>query len=224
MPVNAPSPARPRRRPPARGRTASRARGLWRQVRHHPTGKLAITTATLGLILLALQHVVVTATLLAAGLGGGTLYVRARLDRARRASTVDPRTLSPDAFERYIAALCERDGLRDVRVVGGAGDLAADVLATLPDRRWWQLWLPRSRRILIQAKRYADGTKVKSEDVQCVNGTYRDIHGCTVAAVVTTSTYTRAAEDFAGRVGITLLDGQRLDSWAAGNRRAAPWN
>ncbi|KQV14520.1 hypothetical protein ASC99_30610 [Kitasatospora sp. Root107] len=60
-------------------------------------------------------------------------------------------------------------------IVGGAGDLAADVLATTPT----------GKRILIQAKRYGSRTFVGSQDVQKVNGTYRDVHRCDLAVVVT---------------------------------------
>jgi len=123
-------------------------------------------------------------------------------------------------FEHMLAALCRRDGCRNVTVVGGAGDLAADVLATLPGRTWWQVWI-RPRRILIQAKHYRATNKVGSKDVQCVNGTYRDVHGCDLAAIVTTSTYTRAARELADRVGIRLHAESDLEAWAAGG--PPPW-
>ncbi|KRB68059.1 hypothetical protein ASE03_29330 [Kitasatospora sp. Root187] len=71
--------------------------------------------------------------------------------------------------------LCRRDGCTKVTIVGGAGDLAADVLATTPT----------GKRILIQAKRYGSRTFVGSQDVQKVNGTYRDVHRCDLAVVVT---------------------------------------
>ncbi|MES4907991.1 MULTISPECIES: restriction endonuclease [unclassified Streptomyces] len=51
--------------------------------------------------------------------------------------------MTPEEFELAVAELCGRDGCEDVRVVGGAGDLGADVLATVPD----------GRRLVIQCKR-----------------------------------------------------------------------
>lgn len=118
---------------------------------------------------------------------------------------------SPDEFEQQTAALCRRDGCTRVRVVGGAGDLAADVLATTPD----------GKRILIQCKRYAPHNKVGSDHVQRVNGTYRDIHHCEQAIIVTTSGYTRDATALARRVGIRLIDADGLAQWARGGR--PPW-
>jgi restriction system protein len=118
----------------------------------------------------------------------------------------------PDQFEQQTAALCHRDGCTRVRVVGGAGDLAADVLATTPG----------GKRILIQCKRYATHNKVSSDHVQRVNGTYRDIHRCEQAAIVTTSSYTIDAIRLARRVGIRLYDGADLARWARGGQ--PPWN
>jgi restriction system protein len=137
--------------------------------------------------------------------------------RAHRERWAVPTTLAaylratPDQFEQQTAALCRRDGCTRVRVVGGAGDLAADVLATTPD----------GRRVLIQCKRYAAHNKVGSDHVQRVNGTYRDIHHCQVAAIVTTSSYTADAARLARRVGIRLYDAADLAAWARGGR--PPW-
>lgn len=117
----------------------------------------------------------------------------------------------PDEFEQQTAALCRRDGCTRVRVVGGAGDLAADVLATTPG----------GKRILIQCKRYAAHNKVGSDHVQRVNGTYRDIHHCDVAAIVTTSSYTADAIKLARRVGMRLYDAGDLAQWARGG--TPPW-
>lgn len=139
---------------------------------------------------------------------------RVRAHRNRWTAPTDMRsymTADPDEFEQQTAALCRRDGCTSVRVVGGAGDLAADVLATTPD----------GRRVLIQCKRYAPHNKVGSDHVQRVNGTYRDIHRCQLAAIVTTSSYTIDAIRLARRVGIRLYDADDLAQWARGGR--PPW-
>jgi restriction system protein len=126
-------------------------------------------------------------------------------------------------FEYALADLCRRDGCTNVVRVGGANDHAADVLATLPDRKWWQFWLPRGRRILIQAKRYGVGNPVRSPALQAVNGTYRDVHRTHLAAVVTTSGFTADAVRFNGLLPqpLRLIDGQALAAWAAGG--PPPW-
>ncbi|MFC5666860.1 restriction endonuclease [Kitasatospora misakiensis] len=121
--------------------------------------------------------------------------------------------MTPKAFEHALADLCRRDGCTKVTVVGGSGDLAADVLATTP----------RGQRILIQAKRYSLGTLVGSQDVQKVNGTYRDIHHCDLAAVVTTSAFTKPAAAFCAQTGIRMTDHRALAQWAEGTGRP-PWH
>lgn len=120
--------------------------------------------------------------------------------------------LTPTEFEEALAGLCWRDDCRDVQVVGGAGDLAADVLATTPD----------GQRILIQAKKYAPGRRVGSQDVQRVGGTYAVVHQADMAIVVTTTDYTSAAHEYARQAGIRLVDGGQLAAWASGGR--PPWN
>lgn len=173
---------------------------------------------------LAVAYLAVTVSVLGLAAVCGALFLSRRVRghrrlRARagtRLLVADPMRMDPNQFEEFLAELCRRDGCRDVRVVGGAGDLAADVLYTDP----------RGARRLIQAKRYQLSNRVGSGDVQKVNGTYRAAHGAAHAAVVTTSGFTAAAVEFAGRptVRIALLDGSRLNAWARGDRRAAPWN
>jgi restriction system protein len=121
-------------------------------------------------------------------------------------------TLTPTQFEHALANLCQRDGCTNVRVVGGAGDLGADVICTTPD----------GRRLVIQAKRYAPTTKVSSGDVQKVGGTARQIHGADIAAVVTTSMFTPAALNYCRQVGIRTVDGNALARWAS-HTGPAPW-
>ncbi|WP_244888901.1 restriction endonuclease [Kitasatospora aureofaciens] len=151
------------------------------------------------------QHLVLVAGLLVVGAGAGVAVLRSRvrvrqreLDvRAAQLRHIEPfLSMTPKAFEHALADLCRRDGCTKVSVVGGAGDLAADVLATTPT----------GQRILIQAKRYGPRTFVGSQDVQRVNGTYRDVHRCDLAAVVTTSSFTKAAAAFCAQVGIRAVD------------------
>ncbi|GAB2696074.1 restriction endonuclease [Kitasatospora kifunensis] len=136
----------------------------------------------------------------------------ARISRPRTASISGYQAMTPGQFEHALADLCRRDGCTQVRVVGGAGDLAADVLATTPD----------GRKLLIQAKRFGPNTTVGSGDVQKVNGTYRDIHHAQLAAIVTTNRFTKDAEALARRVGIRAYDQHRLASWAS-RTGPAPW-
>lgn len=197
---------------PVRKRRQSSGNGL--------LGATAIVLLVLGAAQWVAAHPVL-GTLIAAALAApavavGVARVRGRLPRIRRplALTADPHRMSPGEFEEFLADLCVRDGCRNVQVVGGANDHGADVLYVDP----------KGRRGLIQAKRYAPGNSVGNEHVQIVNGTYRDAHNAQHAAIVTTSHFTQAAQAFAKRVGIHLLDNQRLDLWIRGYAHAAPWN
>ncbi|MEU1285211.1 restriction endonuclease [Kitasatospora sp. NPDC005856] len=167
------------------------------------------------------QHLALVAAALVVGAGAGVAVLRSRMRSRQRESEARTARLrhigpflamTPKAFEHALADLCRRDGCTKVKVVGGAGDLAADVLATTPT----------GQRILIQAKRYGPRTSVGSQDVQKVNGTYRDVHHCDLAAVVTTSSFTKAAAAFCTQVGIRAVDQRALALWADGRGRP-PW-
>ncbi|MFE6821903.1 restriction endonuclease [Streptomyces sp. NPDC057690] len=120
--------------------------------------------------------------------------------------------LDPYEFEQAIAELCRRDGCTEVEVVGGAGDLGADVVARTPD----------GRVLVIQCKRYSDTNRVGSQDMQRFGGTCFAVHGAEVAAVVTTGDFTAPAVEYASRCGIVCVDGEDLGRWqdAAG---PGPW-
>ncbi|MGY0488916.1 restriction endonuclease [Streptomyces sp. WG-D5] len=121
--------------------------------------------------------------------------------------------LHPDGFEDAVAALCERDGCRDVEVIGGAGDLGADVIAVAPD----------GSRLVVQCKRYGPDRKVGSQDLQRFGGTCWSVHGAELAVLVTTSTFTVPAEAYAESSGIRCVDGAALDAWAEGSG-PPPWS
>jgi restriction system protein len=150
-----------------------------------------------------------------------SLLQRITTRRHRPATARGPRTLAafqhlrPDEFEKAIAALAREDKARVAHAqhVGQAGDRGADVLVTLRD----------GRRILIQCKKYRPGNNVGSETIQTINGTYRDIHHCHAAIIVTTARFTEAAHTTSRmlRQPITLIDGHALEQWANGGH--APW-
>ncbi|GAA3062687.1 restriction endonuclease [Streptomyces glomeratus] len=166
--------------------------------------------------------------LLAAFAASGAYVVRRarkaeqrRLDAARLAQIRDVQsrevaryhTMSPNEFEHAIAYLCRRDGCTDVRVVGGAGDLGADVIATAPT----------GHRIVIQCKRYGLTNKVGSPDAQRFGGTCYSVHGAHIAVMVTTSTFTRQAIGYANAQRIRLYDEHALAGWAS-QTGPAPWH
>ena len=109
-------------------------------------------------------------------------------------------------FEEYVAGLCRRDGCTDVRRVGGAGDLGADVTGRLPD----------GRKFVIQCKRYAKHRTVGSRDIQTFNGTARAEHGADVPVFVASCVFTKPGRDFAARHHLTLIDVNLLGFWNGG--------
>ncbi|MFF0970088.1 restriction endonuclease [Streptomyces sp. NPDC003703] len=125
---------------------------------------------------------------------------------------VDYAALDADAFEQAVAALCERDGCGSVEVVGGAGDLGADVVGVDP----------QGRRLIVQCKRYGEDNRVGSQDLQRFGGTCFTVHEADVAAVVTTSGFTAPAVEYAAHCGIVCLDGEALRAWSEGTG-PAPW-
>ncbi|MFY4717310.1 restriction endonuclease [Streptomyces sp. LaBMicrA B280] len=121
--------------------------------------------------------------------------------------------LDPDGFEEAIAELCVREGCGEVEVVGGAGDLGADVVAVTAE----------GLRVVIQCKQYGETNKVGSQDMQRFGGTCFTIHEADVAAVVTTSEFTTPALDYARQCGIVCVDGQELEAWREGTG-PSPWD
>ncbi|NBH02700.1 restriction endonuclease [Amycolatopsis sp. SID8362] len=171
----------------------------------HPVASLVGGTAVIGLTI-----------------WGIVLWRRKRAREARQAWELEVarsqeiaryHSMAPDEFERALAFLCSRDGCSQATVTGRAGDLGADVTAYAPD----------GRKIVLQAKRYGGTSKVTGPDLQRFGGTCYSVHGARVAAVVTTSTFTKQAREYAAHHGIRLLDGPGLAAWA-GRTGPAPWH
>lgn len=194
--------------------------------RHHGGPLLVLFLVLLAVGGQLVHHPLATAiagTVVAAASGLLAWRLINRRDRAtQRRTAAGFQRMNPSQFEHALADLCRRDGCTSVRVVGGKGDLAADVLATLPSTWWRRALRLGQQRILIQAKHYQLGNPVRSPALQAVNGTYRDVHGAHLAAVVTTSSFTREAREFGNQVGMRLFDEHALAAWAS-QTGPAPW-
>ena len=221
-------------RRPARRRTTSRRRPAVRSGRRparrrRSAGGDALLGAVAVLVLLmvvlqwlAAHPAIIVAMLLTVAALVGWRVVRRAEARTRYAQLMADRAgiahyelMSPREFEEALAWLCQRDGCTEVRVVGGAGDLGADVIATTPT----------GLRLVLQAKRYAVSNRVGSPELQKVGGTARQVHGAQMVAAVTTSGFTRQAREYAAHpgVGIRLFDRDALARWAA-RTGPAPWH
>ncbi|MEU9161349.1 restriction endonuclease [Streptomyces sp. NPDC048424] len=128
-------------------------------------------------------------------------------------NALDHTAVDADGFEHTVAALCARDGCPQVEVVGGAGDLGADVIATTAD----------GLRVVIQCKHYGEGNRVGSQDLQRFGGTCFAVHEADVAIVVTTSDFTAPATEYAAACDIVCVDGDGLAAWTE-SLTPPPWD
>ena len=188
-----------------------------------------VAAAVVGSALAAIARNPVLLVLLLGG-GGGLVFWRLRVRRQRARELAEARrreaeiyaararaiesyhAMTAREFEQALAYLCRRDGCLEGQVTGRAGDLGADVLAITPD----------GRKMVMQAKRYAEGNQVSSPDVQKFGGTCYAVHHAEIAVVVTTSGFTRQAREYAAAMRIALFDNDTLAGWAAQNG-PPPW-
>jgi restriction system protein len=128
---------------------------------------------------------------------------RERLERqtrlARRADLklAQLASLSPESFEEFVGELFEMLGY-EVELVGGSGDLGADLLLRRND----------GLVAVVQCK-YHRQTPVGSPELQKFLGTIHHT-GSHKGFFVTTSTFSLSAEKFAAQHPIELVDGPRL--------------
>ncbi|MFE5897267.1 restriction endonuclease [Streptomyces sp. NPDC056488] len=147
----------------------------------------------------ALDHTALDHTMVDHTMVDHTMVDHTTLDH----TALDHTAVDPDGFEHTVAALCARDGCTPVEVVGGAGDLGADVIATTAD----------GRRVVLQCKQYAEDHRVGSQDLQRFGGTCFTVHEADVAVLVTTSSLTAPAAEYADTCGIVCVDGEALAAW-----------
>ncbi|MFC9497626.1 restriction endonuclease [Streptomyces sp. NPDC056982] len=143
------------------------------------------------------------------------LYARPRRALPQQRTLEAFQRMSPAQFEQAIAELAlQHPSVASATVEGGADDRGMDV----------RVKLRNGTDVLIQCKRYRLGNNVSSEEVMKVNGTYREIHHCHQAAIVTTSDFTRSARDTSRMLQqrIRLVPGDALIAWANGG--TPPWN
>jgi restriction system protein len=150
---------------------------------------------------------------------GGVLIVAARIAQRRarqRQWRADISTLhgllslTPIGFEHAVAMFLREEGWHDVKMVGGPGDLGADLLAVDP----------QGRLVVVQVKQYAAGS-VGSPVVQALIGSMT-IHGGDRGLLVTTGYFTRPAIDLAHSHHVDLVDQGKLVTWAQRTQSAAP--
>jgi restriction system protein len=178
----------------------SRSRRRRRRVR---TGGFETTLGVAALIayLIGVQHWLIGLGIAAVVSADVSFSVVRHCRRRRRLRTLQGfLALSPGGFEEAVATLLRRLGYRRVKVVGGAGDLCADIMCRGP----------AGELIVVQCKRYAPSHRVGSPEVQRVIGMAFVHHHAAQALLVTTSDFTPAAWKLAGGHNIDLINGRRL--------------
>ncbi|MEV5849110.1 restriction endonuclease [Streptomyces sp. NPDC051985] len=175
---------------------------LWRLVAGHPWWTALTVVGGLTLLLLLVG--------LLSGLSGAGAYQY--VDEAEIVDEPEVLTfklkqlasMSASGFEQACADLLARDGFRQPRRVGGAGDLGADVTA----------WDGDDRLVILQCKQYS--SPVGSGHVQQFNGTARPHHGADVPIMIALNGFTQPATDFARRHALLLVSRRELRLWAHG--------
>ncbi|MEV7876091.1 restriction endonuclease [Streptomyces microflavus] len=202
-------------------------RAAWRSAGNHPVAAGALTVLALAAAVVVLRRrrrarrVAGAVTDAAYGIVDAGLAeldaaeaarAEQRLEPPEAAHPVDYAQLDPYAFEEAVAELCRRDGCADAEVVGGAGDLGADVLATTPD----------GRRLVVQCKRYGPDNRAGSQDLQRFGGTCYAVHGADIALVVSTGGFTEPALDYAEQCAILCYGPEELAAWSE-DGAPPPW-
>ncbi|MFD6108117.1 restriction endonuclease, partial [Nocardia salmonicida] len=111
-------------------------------------------------------------------------------------------------FEQLTARVMKRDGLKILRCGGGARDHGADIIALTPC----------GRRIVVQCK-LRHGKPIGPDVVYQVNGTARPYHNADIPVIVTTTTFSAQATEFAKSQDIHLIDARRFRMWATWGER-----
>ncbi|MEW1631791.1 restriction endonuclease [Streptomyces sp. NPDC089173] len=202
-------------------------RAAWRSAGRHPVAAVLVIVLLLVAALLVLRRrrrarrIAETVTEAAYGIvdagiaeldAAEAARAEQRPEPSEAAHPVDYAQLDPYAFEEAVAELCRRDGCADAEVVGGAGDLGADVLATTPD----------GRRLVVQCKRYGADNRAGSQDLQRFGGTCYAVHEADIALVVSTGGFTEPALEYAEQCAILCYGPEELAAWSEGGA-PPPW-
>jgi restriction system protein len=108
--------------------------------------------------------------------------------------------LSPSEFEEFTRGLLMDHGYRNLRVIGGSGDLGVDILGRDSD----------GRSTAVQCKRLSPSQRIGSPMIQTFIGMQKIHHRADRGILVTTADFTQAAKKLAADHDIWLIDGSGL--------------
>ncbi|MFD7627543.1 restriction endonuclease [Streptomyces sp. NPDC059851] len=112
-------------------------------------------------------------------------------------------SLSPSEFESMAAALVLRDGFATAGVVGGAGDVGIDVIATMPD----------GRTVGFQCKQYRDPQRRVESAVLHRLADHQIRSGIDELVVITNGSFSTPTRGFAEAHRIHTIDGETFQRW-----------
>lgn len=111
------------------------------------------------------------------------------------------RDLTPRHFEQFIADVWQERQGWTTEVMDAGPDRGLDVIGEPPNG---------GGKTAVQCKRYAAGNKISSDQIQqyaALRQQWNDVNGVTV---VTTSSFTRNAEELAAKLDVKCMDGNDL--------------
>lgn len=111
------------------------------------------------------------------------------------------RDLSPRHFEQFVADVWQERQGWNTEVMDEGRDRGLDVIGEPPNG---------GTKTAVQCKRNAAGNKVTSEQIQqyaALRQQWKDVQGVTI---VSTSSFTRNAEELADRLDVNCIDGEDL--------------
>lgn len=111
------------------------------------------------------------------------------------------RELEPYEFEQFVANVWADKGWQ-THVLPESNDYGIDVIATKSD--------PTPQKLLVQAKRYAEGNTIGSPAIQQYRSLLEQEPDADSVVIVTTSSFTSQAQEVADRMNVKLVDGNDL--------------
>lgn len=110
-------------------------------------------------------------------------------------------SLPPRHFEQFIADVWQERQGWNTEVMDAGPDRGLDVIGEPPGG---------GPKTAVQCKRYTDGNKITSDQIQQYAALRQQWTDVDAVTVVTTSSFTRAAEELAERLDVKCIDGEDL--------------